>query len=219
MAARRDRNNHRAAPYPPRTTNPPPSISKFTPINAPLQIPLPPVGGSTTPQWGLKSHAALREAPIGSSTVRMLVGDTTQQQEVPMTGSNAGDASDLEATLYDVDPDETAYGAPTAADLQYWTRSAAQFIRSSSGIDATWVGKRPLGQGSFGIAGVWEKYDHNGNMVDVRTICRSYARDPSQLTRSTDRGYKANRGKTERRYPWPALGVGDSTRSCDNART
>lgn len=168
MAARRDRTNRRAAPYPPPNSNPPPSISKFTPINAPLQIPLPPVGGPKTPQRGLKSHAALRDAPIGSSTVRMLVGDTTQQHKEPTTKSNAEDVSNSEASLYDVDPEESAYGAPTAADLQYWTRSAAQFIRSSSGIDATWVGRRPLGQGSFGIAGVWEKYDHNGNMVDVR---------------------------------------------------
>lgn len=217
MAARRDRNTRRTAPYPPRTIVPPPSISKFTPINAPLQIPLPTVGGPKTAQWGLKSHAALRDAPIGSSTVRMLVGDTSKQ--VPTTGSNAEDASNLEAALYDVDPEETAYGPLTVDDLQYWTRSAARFIRSSSGIDATWVGKRPLGQGSFGIAGVWEKYDHNGNMIDVRPICRFYAKGPSQLTRLTDCGYKANRGKTERCYPRPALGVRDPTRSRDNART
>ena len=97
----------------------------------------------------------------------MLVGDTTAQPDVPTAGTTTLQ-NDRPVEDYDATPDESPFGVPTQDDLQYWNRSASSFIRSSSGIDATWVGRRPLGQGSFGIAGVWEKYDHNGNMIDVR---------------------------------------------------
>lgn len=72
---------------------------------------------------------------------------------------------------YDAGPRESVYGIPTPDDLALWTMSAAQFIRSQAGIndgDLAWVGKRPLGQGGFGLAGLWEKIDSEGNVVDVR---------------------------------------------------
>ena len=168
MAARTNRSNRRAAPYPQRRPTGTPSFAKFTPINAPRKNAVPPVGGPKAPQGGVDRHEALRQAPIGTSTVRMLVGESTALEVVSKSGSNTGEVSAILPTPYDVDPTETAYGVPTRQDMRYWNRTASSFIRSSSGIDPTWVGRRPLGQGSFGIAGVWEKFDHNGNIVDVR---------------------------------------------------
>ncbi len=40
-----------------------------------------------------------------------------------------------------------------------------------------WVGKRPLGQGGFGMAGLWEKYDGEGNIVDVIMFAASPIND------------------------------------------
>lgn len=50
--------------------------------------------------------------------------------------------------------------------------------------------------------------------VDLQIILR----DPSRLTKSTDGGHKANCSKTEGCRPGPALGFGNSARSCDNGR-
>ena len=187
MAARSNRKNRRAAPYPLRRPTGTPSFSKFTPsfpkftpVNAPPKNAVPPVGGPKTPQGGLDRDEALRQTPIGTSTVRMLVGESTAQGVVPKSRSNTGEVSAIPPTPYDVDPTESAYGVPTREDLHYWNRAASSFIRSSSGIDPTWVGRRPLGQGSFGIAGVWEKFDHNGNVVDVRQFANRIREIPSR---------------------------------------
>ena len=170
MAVRRTRSNRRPAPYPPRRPVATPTISSLTPIDALTMTEQPPVGGPKATQGALDRHEALRQAPIGKSTEPMFVRDPTTKGTVPIVGPGAPQAGDgnFPWHLYDVDPSESAFGVPSKADLKFWTRSAASFIRSSSAIDATWVGRRPLGQGSFGIAGVWEKYDHNGNMIDVR---------------------------------------------------
>ena len=74
---------------------------------------------------------------------------------------------------YDARLDESVIGVPTPDDLVLWTKPAAQFIRSSAGITEApfvWVGKRPLGEGAFGLAGLWEKIDQEGNVVDVRAF-------------------------------------------------
>ena len=99
--------------------------------------------------------------------MRMLVGDTTPGNDVVMAGSDAGEVENDRVQDYDVDASVSAVGAPTPGALHFWSEAAAGFISSTSGLDHTWVGKRPLGQGSFGIAGVWEKHDANGNVVDV----------------------------------------------------
>ena len=74
---------------------------------------------------------------------------------------------------YDAYPNEGVVGVPTLEDLTMWTSTASQFIRSDAGITEdsfVWVGKQPLGQGSFGLVGLWEKIDREGNVVDVRAI-------------------------------------------------
>jgi len=40
-----------------------------------------------------------------------------------------------------------------------------------------WAGKRPLGQGGFEMAGLWEKYDGEGNIVDVTMFAASPIND------------------------------------------
>lgn len=77
------------------------------------------------------------------------------------------------STKYDAGPDENVVGVPSPEDLELWTKPAAQFIRSNAGIidvPYRWVGKRPLGEGGFGLAGLWEKLDLEGNVIDVRAF-------------------------------------------------
>ena len=64
-------------------------------------------------------------------------------------------------------------GRITVEDRQRWGKEIAQFIRSDADAEpepgAEWVGKRPLGQGSFGIAGLWELRDGDGNVTQVQS--------------------------------------------------
>lgn len=71
---------------------------------------------------------------------------------------------------YDALPDETTKGVPEPDDLDLWTKPAAEFIRSEIGLIESsndWVGKRPLGEGGFGLAGLWERLGPDGTPVDV----------------------------------------------------
>lgn len=70
---------------------------------------------------------------------------------------------------YDAAPYETSLGYAKIDDYNLWSGLAAQFIRSASGLDpsAMWVGRKPLGEGSFGLAGLWERVDTEGTVVDV----------------------------------------------------
>ena len=75
--------------------------------------------------------------------------------------------------MYDADDDEEVEGEASAEDIRLWESKAAKFIRSRSGIDegpGIWVGRRPLGVGGFGVAGLWEKLDGEGYVVDVRDL-------------------------------------------------
>ena len=81
-----------------------------------------------------------------------------------------GDPESTPIEQYDAEPWEGTVGLPSIQDYNAWSVQAAQFIRSESGYGGEgsgWVGKRPLGEGGFGMAGLWEKYDNDGNVVDV----------------------------------------------------
>ena len=69
---------------------------------------------------------------------------------------------------YDARTDQSVLGPPRREDVLRWGSEIAQFIRSESGLEERWVGRRPLGQGGYGTAGVWEKRDSNGRVIDVR---------------------------------------------------
>lgn len=60
-------------------------------------------------------------------------------------------------------------GNPNVDDTELWGEEAAAFIASApgGGYAPSWVGKRPLGQGGFGRAGLWERYDDEGNVLEV----------------------------------------------------
>lgn len=87
-------------------------------------------------------------------------------------GMYSDDEMDMECS-YDANEYESIVGWPTLEDLAMWNSEASEFIRSSPGIyeaDFQWVGKQPLGQGAFGIVGLWEKIDQEGRVVDVRAF-------------------------------------------------
>lgn len=76
-----------------------------------------------------------------------------------------GDPEQADARSY-----EKTKGHANTRDISLWTKPAAEFIRSPSGISGVpdmWIGRKPLGEGSFGLAGLWEKVDFEGNVIDV----------------------------------------------------
>ena len=68
---------------------------------------------------------------------------------------------------YDVAWTQKAAAPANASDLEKWDTAPAEFIRSSSGLGIGWLGKRPLGAGGFGMAGLWKKRDDNGTVIEV----------------------------------------------------
>jgi len=86
--------------------------------------------------------------------------------------TSRGDSSNYSdsAVKYQVGSKFEPEGRPGVSDPARWKKKkmkAAKFIHSASGLGSTWIGKRPLGEGSFGITGLWEKYDADGEMTDV----------------------------------------------------
>ena len=75
------------------------------------------------------------------------------------------DSDQVEA--YDVAWNQKAAATANASDYEKWDTASAEFIRSYSGLGSGWVGKRPLGVGGFGMAGLWEKSDGNGTVIEV----------------------------------------------------
>jgi hypothetical protein len=110
---------------------------------------------------------AFHPGAIGSSTRRMIDEDDSSDEDAEGPYyTNEG----IELGNYDVTPEKRVIGAVSMDDVTLWTRPAAEFIRSHSGITTSpdvWVGRYPLGKGGFGMAGLWEKIDPEGNVVDV----------------------------------------------------
>ena len=53
-------------------------------------------------------------------------------------------------------------------ETSLWAADHAAFIKSAAGLDkANWIGVRPLGSGTFGIAGLWELRDENNVVIEV----------------------------------------------------
>lgn len=91
----------------------------------------------------------------------------------------ASDSDPVEA--YDVAWNQKAAATAKVSDYEKWDTAPAEFIRSYSGLGSGWVGKRPLGAGGFGMAGLWEKYDGNGTVIEVNNIFSTH------LTNASDR--------------------------------
>ena len=76
---------------------------------------------------------------------------------------------------FDIKDNSEVFGLPTPDDVRRW-KEGAYFIKSNSGLrNSRWVGKRPLGQGGFGITGLWQQYNADGRVkkVKFRTSRRS----------------------------------------------
>ncbi|KAL9578433.1 MAG: hypothetical protein Q9203_007101, partial [Teloschistes exilis] len=50
--------------------------------------------------------------------------------------------------------------------IKAWGWRMLEFVRSDHGYESGWIGVKPLGEGSFGRAGLWEKRDEDGKVVD-----------------------------------------------------
>ncbi|KAL8834334.1 MAG: hypothetical protein Q9170_003788 [Blastenia crenularia] len=64
-------------------------------------------------------------------------------------------------------------GFASEVEIEKWGRRMARFVRSpydDSADAAGWYGMKPLGKGGFGMAGLWEKRDLNGEVVDQAVI-------------------------------------------------
>lgn len=114
------------------------------------------------------------ERPLGVSNLWMETPQLPRQSE-----SNSGTPSDPyefgknhgsdPVETYDLALNHKAAATAKASDYAKWDIAPAEFIRSDSGLGNGWVGKRPLGAGGFGMAGLWEKLDGNGAVVEVKS--------------------------------------------------
>lgn len=90
-----------------------------------------------------------------------------ERQKTSLSSSSEDSEDSDEFEDYDMGEYNQVIGSATAADLAIWAREAATFIRSDSGLGDEWVGRKPLGKGSFGIAGLWARLDCDGRLVEV----------------------------------------------------
>lgn len=69
---------------------------------------------------------------------------------------------------FDVTPGLADAIPPADGEMPYWKTEHAAFIKSDAGLDdESWTGKRPLGSGTFGTAGLWERCDENNAVIEV----------------------------------------------------
>ncbi|KAL9600911.1 MAG: hypothetical protein Q9219_002846 [cf. Caloplaca sp. 3 TL-2023] len=72
---------------------------------------------------------------------------------------------------YDAPVDAAITGPPEPGDgLSNLNPEFVGFMRSKHGYEEGWVGRKPLGKGAMGVAGMWEKRDADGNVIDVRVL-------------------------------------------------
>lgn len=74
------------------------------------------------------------------------------------------------ASNYDINMKFRISGLPTFSEVKRWKDKGrpAKFIRSPSGLGSARIGKRPFGRGTYGLAGLREKYDDDYVMTEVR---------------------------------------------------
>ena len=69
---------------------------------------------------------------------------------------------------FDIKDNREVFGLPSPDDVKRW-KEGAYFIKSNSGLERSrWVGKRPLGQGAFGITGLWQQCNTDGRVKKVK---------------------------------------------------
>ncbi|KAK0509162.1 hypothetical protein JMJ35_008533 [Cladonia borealis] len=71
---------------------------------------------------------------------------------------------------FDIKDNREVFGLPTPDDVKRW-KEGAYFIKSDSGLkNSRWVGGRPLGQGGFGISGLWQQCNADGRVKKQMVI-------------------------------------------------
>ncbi|KAL8950394.1 MAG: hypothetical protein Q9222_003574 [Ikaeria aurantiellina] len=83
----------------------------------------------------------------------------------------------------DISPNEqNVWGPPEDGDIPLWGRKVSKFIRSPIGPEkdwgSGWRGVKPLGKGGFGVAGLWEKLDQDGKVIDRVVVKQIGAKHP-----------------------------------------
>ena len=69
---------------------------------------------------------------------------------------------------FDVSPELQDAILPVDGEMSFWKAEHTAFINSAAGLEgAHWIGKRPLGSGAFGTAGLWERRDENNVVIEV----------------------------------------------------
>ncbi|KAL8894983.1 MAG: hypothetical protein Q9207_008348 [Kuettlingeria erythrocarpa] len=71
---------------------------------------------------------------------------------------------------YDVPKGTKTEGTPQPGDVDLVGEEFSKFLRSAHGYEEGWVGRKPLGSGMEAIAGMWEKRDDTGRVVDQVVI-------------------------------------------------
>lgn len=70
--------------------------------------------------------------------------------------------------LFDVPPSLPDLVPPVKGGISSWEAEHAAFIKSAASLsNSHWIGKRPLGSGGFGTAGLWERRDENNAVIEV----------------------------------------------------
>ncbi|KAL8993202.1 MAG: hypothetical protein Q9188_007387, partial [Gyalolechia gomerana] len=78
---------------------------------------------------------------------------------------------------YDAPEGMTLRGPLQPGDEKRLGLNMAEFIRSHHGYEEGWVGRKFLGQGAAGRAGMWEKRDADRNVVD--RVCIKQTQEPT----------------------------------------
>lgn len=126
---------------------------------------------SSVPMQPFRLHRLLKFVTDGVRPSKRNKRPTSGHQrprKVPnLPSPNAFPYSDL-PELFDVTPGLLDAIPLADGETSCWKPEYAAFIKSAAGLDdANWIGKRPLGSGTFGTAGLWELRDENNVVTEV----------------------------------------------------
>ena len=94
--------------------------------------------------------------------------DKIISKEYSDESSESDDDDSRWAESFDIKDNREVFGMPTPDDVKRW-KEGAYFIKSTSGLEnSRWIGRRPLGQGSFGISGLWQQCNTDGRVKKVK---------------------------------------------------
>ena len=91
-------------------------------------------------------------------------------KEVPTKERTPSIIDLTEKEKYDADPDDLPKEQDSQHDCDLWSAEDVAFMRSgvhNIHSKGRWHGVKPLGQGTFGRAGLWEKRNDSNRLVDV----------------------------------------------------